>query len=152
MALTWPLERQGHPSPGPLSVEPIKTVQYLLRQHGSSEVAADGIFGPITDAAVRSFQADHGLLVDGIVGNQTWSTLLVRVSMGSRGDAVRGVQSQFQARNLSDDPNVGLQVDGIFGPQTNGAVRSFQQAVELAVDGVVGPLTWNALVNGALAL
>jgi len=152
MALSWPLERQGHPSPGPLSVEPIKSVQYLLLQHGHTNVAVDGIFGPITAAAVRDFQIAHGLLVDGVVGNQTWPALIVQVANGSRGDAVQAVQSQFQARNLSGDPSKGLQIDGIFGPQTEGTVRSFQQAVGIGVDGIVGLVTWNSLVNGALAL
>jgi peptidoglycan hydrolase-like protein with peptidoglycan-binding domain len=32
----------------------------------------DGIFGPKTDAAVRAYQADHSVTVDGIVGDQTW--------------------------------------------------------------------------------
>ncbi len=152
MALTWPIEREGQPSPGPLAVEPIKTVQYLLRQHGHTNVAADGVFGPITATAVEEFQGAHGLQSDGVVGNQTWPALIVQVANGSRGDAVRGVQSQFQARNLSGDASKGLQVDGIFGPLTEAAVRSFQQEVAIAVDGIVGPVTWNSLVNGALAL
>ena len=38
-------------------------------------VAADGEYGPITRAAVRSFQASHGLLVDGIAGPQTLGAL-----------------------------------------------------------------------------
>ncbi len=149
MALTWPIEREGHPSPGPLLVEPIKTVQYLLRQHGSANVVVDGIFGPKTAAGVRDFQTAHQLGVDGIVGNQTWPALIVQVETGSEGEAVRAVQSQFEAR--AGEPGRGLKVDGIFGPKTDDAVRAFQRATGLGVDGIVGPLTWNALVNGALA-
>jgi peptidoglycan hydrolase-like protein with peptidoglycan-binding domain len=151
MALNWPLLREGQPAPGPLSVEPIRTLQYHLRHHGHPEVVVDGIFGPITAAAVRAFQKSRSLKVDGIVGNQTWPALIVQVRQGSQGDPVRGVQSQFQARNLSGDPSKGLQVDGIFGPKTDAAVRGFQKAAGLGVDGIVGPFTWNALVNGALA-
>lgn len=152
MAMNWPTERQGQPSPGPLAHEPIRTVQYMLRQRGHPGVAADGVFGPITADAVREFQVSAALSVDGIVGNQTWPALVVQVSSGATGEAVRGLQSQFQARNLSGDPSKGLRVDGVFGPETAATVRSFQQAAGLAVDGVVGPITWNALVNGILAL
>jgi peptidoglycan hydrolase-like protein with peptidoglycan-binding domain len=85
------------------------------------------------------------------VGPQTWPILIVQVRQGSRGDAVKGVQEEFQFRNLSGDPNQGLQIDGIFGPLTDQAVRGFQDALGIGVDGIVGPLTWRALVSGMLA-
>ena len=106
----WPLTRKGDQQ------HPVQTLQYLLRARGHS-IAVDGIFGPQTDAAVRAFQQQNNLLVDGIVVPQTWSALIITVKQGSTGDAVRGVQQEFQFRNLSGDPSKGLQIDGIFGPR-----------------------------------
>jgi peptidoglycan hydrolase-like protein with peptidoglycan-binding domain len=145
----WPYTRQGDQQ------HPVQTLQYLLRARGHS-VTVDGIFGPQTDAAVRAFQQQRNLLVDGIVGPQTWSALIITVRQGSTGDAVRGVQQEFQFRNLSGDPSKGLAVDGIFGPKTDAAVRGFQQALHqdipsVTVDGIVGPVTWQALVSGMLS-
>jgi peptidoglycan hydrolase-like protein with peptidoglycan-binding domain len=145
----WPLVRKGDQQ------HPVKTLQYLLRARGHG-VAVDGIFGPQTDAAVRAFQGQKGLAVDGVVGPNTWSALIITVRKGSQGDAVRGVQEEFQFRNLSGDPNSGLQVDGIFGPKTDAAVRDFQRALHqdipsVTVDGIVGPVTWRALVSGMLS-
>jgi peptidoglycan hydrolase-like protein with peptidoglycan-binding domain len=140
--LPWPLTRQGDRE------HPVRTLQYLLRARGHT-VTVDGIFGPLTDAAVRAFQASRGLAVDGIVGPNTWTALIVQVQRGSRGDAVRGVQEEFRFR--AGEPSQALQVDGIFGPLTEAAVRGFQQALQLTVDGIVGPVTWRALVSGMLA-
>jgi len=145
----WPLVRQG------AQHHPVETLQYLLRARGHN-VTVDGIFGPATDSAVRAFQQQKGLAVDGIVGPATWSALIITVKQGSQGDAVRGVQEEFQFRNQSGDPNKGLQVDGIFGPKTDAAVRGFQQALHqeipsVTVDGIVGPVTWQALVSGMLS-
>jgi peptidoglycan hydrolase-like protein with peptidoglycan-binding domain len=39
-------------------------------------LVVDGLFGPRTAAAVWAFQQAHGLIVDGIVGPQTWHSLL----------------------------------------------------------------------------
>ena len=140
----WPVVRRG------ASGHPVRTLQHLLRAHGQ-QVAVDGIFGPLTEAAVKAVQTASGLTADGSAGPLTWARLIVQVRRGDRGDAVRGVQEEFQSRNLSGDPSQGLQIDGIFGPKTDEAVRGFQQALGLRVDAIVGPLTWRALVSGMLA-
>ena len=106
---------------------------------------------------MKAFQASHGLAADGIVAPMTWAALVVQIKKGNQGDAVRAVQEEFQFRNLSGDPSKGPQVDGIFGPITDAAVRGFQQALSLdiplvKVDGIVGPITWQALVSGMLSL
>jgi peptidoglycan hydrolase-like protein with peptidoglycan-binding domain len=140
MALTWPLEQQG--STG----EDVKTVQYLVTAHGYATLV-DGIFGPLTKAAVEAFQKSHGLGIDGIVGPQTWPQLIIEVQQGSTGEAVSAVQSQIHGRGLNASM---VAVDGIFGPITNDAVRAFQSLLGLAIDGIVGPQTWNHLINGYL--
>jgi peptidoglycan hydrolase-like protein with peptidoglycan-binding domain len=145
----WPVIAVG------LNGHPVKTLQYLLRTRGHS-VAVDGNFGPQTDAAVKAFQSSKGLTANGSVNAQTWSALIVQVKEGSHGDAVRGVQEEFQFRNESGNPNQGVQVDGDFGPQTDATVRAFQHALSLdiptmAVDGIVGPMTWQGLVSGMLS-
>lgn len=50
----------------------------LLQQRLSLQ--EDGIFGPITEEAVKAFQADNSLVVDGIVGAKTWASLNLKAS------------------------------------------------------------------------
>jgi peptidoglycan hydrolase-like protein with peptidoglycan-binding domain len=145
----WPVVQIGHHG------HPVETLQFLLRARGH-QLAVDGVFGPATAAAAKAFQASKGLPSDGVINAQTWTALIMRVKRGDRGDAVRGVQQEFQFRNESGHPSQGVQVDGIFGPQTDAAVRGFQHALSLdipavVVDGIVGPITWQALVSAMLS-
>lgn len=52
----------------------VLTLQRLLLQHGY-RVVTDGLFGPATELAVRTFQVRHKLVGDGKVGPKTWAAL-----------------------------------------------------------------------------
>lgn len=54
----------------------VTKAQAILTANFGQDIAADGLFGALTDQAVRNVQRFFGLDVDGIVGPQTWGTLL----------------------------------------------------------------------------
>ncbi|MYS21862.1 Peptidoglycan-binding (PGRP) domain of peptidoglycan hydrolases-containing protein [Streptomyces sp. DvalAA-14] len=118
----------------------VEAAQYLLDEHGAS-IAADGQFGAGTFAATEAYQSAHGLGVDGQIGPQTWSSLIVQIQQGSTGDAVKAAQLELNRYGY------GLAVDGQFGSGTDSAARAFQSAHGLGVDGQIGPQTWETLIG-----
>lgn len=64
------------------------------------------------------------------------------------GPGATGEPARRAERALRRTPDLGLVVDGIFGPKLEAAVKSFQRGRNLTVDGIVGPLTWAALPDG----
>ena len=120
----------------------VVALQYLLRQQGYTNLIADGTFGAETQAKVKNFQNKNGIEEEGVVGQETWEALIVKVSQGNNGDAVKAVQFL-----LAKKYGYSLEVDGIFGPLTVEAVKSFQNKQGLTADGIVGPLTWQKLIG-----
>jgi peptidoglycan hydrolase-like protein with peptidoglycan-binding domain len=136
----------------------VRALQSFLEvfEHGPGPV--DGIFGPKTDSAVRSFQTERLLTIDGIVGSNTrgaigtLKTLADKASVldpdgriignGARGGDV--VELQGLLRVAGHNPGI---PDGYFGPRTEAAVRSFQQSQGITLDGVVGADTRAALTQ-----
>ena len=63
-----PTLRRGSASPD------VKTLQSMLNLKGAC-LAVDGVFGPLTEEAVRVFQTEYQLSADGVAGRQTWCAL-----------------------------------------------------------------------------
>jgi N-acetylmuramoyl-L-alanine amidase len=103
-----------------------------------------GTFGPGTETAVRSFQQSRLIAADGLIGRETWRTLVdAGYELGDRllfhrmpmlhGDDVADLQRQLNAIGFDPGP-----VDGIFGAATQAAVIDFQQNRGMAEDGIAG--------------
>jgi hypothetical protein len=74
---------EGVPAPPPVVANPLVTVreiQRALAELGYDPGPIDGIPGARTRAAIQRFQADHGLVADGIVGKKTRAKLQERLS------------------------------------------------------------------------
>jgi N-acetylmuramoyl-L-alanine amidase len=132
---------------------PVADVQRRLASLGftipSDELT--GVFGAHTKRAVQAFQQDRGLLVDGIVGDESWRELveaswrlgdrvLYLAAPHLRGDDVRDLQDRIATLGFESG-----RTDGIFGPQTEHGVREFQRNYGIPPDGIVAEQTVRAL-------
>ncbi len=125
------------------------------RRNAPVEVDADqpmDVFDERLDRAVRNFQQQRGLRVDGIVDRETYQALdEARWRLGDRilsyavrhpyvGDDVAGLQQRLIEMGFDCG-----RADGVFGPRTESALREFQRNVGLPPDGTCGPATLRAL-------
>jgi len=136
----------------------VRALQSFLDAFDLRPGQVDGIFGRKTRRAVKRFQDWRGLTIDGVVGPITRGeigyvkSLADKASVldpdgriignGSRGSDVAQLQALLKV--VGHDPGI---PDGYFGPNTEAAVRSFQQAQGIAIDGVVGPGTRASLTE-----
>lgn len=120
--------------------------------NGSQWTAPDAMFDHHLDGAVRAFQQQRGLLVDGVVGTATYRalreasyrlgarTLAYQLSAPLYGDDVATLQTRLQDLGFYSS-----RVDGFFGPNTHAGLSSFQREIGLASDGICGPQTLRSL-------
>mgnify|MGYP002652762876 CR=1 FL=1 len=89
---------------------------------------------PTTGALVAAAPAMAAPGTGTTTPSATTPTVKPVLFFGSRGEAVKAIQAQLQ-----------VNADGIFGPATLSAVKSFQRSNGLYADGIVGKLTWAKL-------
>lgn len=141
--------RQGDRGP---AVEDVQR-RLLALGYELGPTGVDGVFLGATRSAVRSFQQGLGLTEDGIVGGETWASLVdATFTLGDRvlylrsplfhGRDVEALQRALNALGFSCGA-----ADGMFGAYTERAVREFQLSCGLPVDGIVGSETVRS-VNG----
>lgn len=146
--------------------EAVRFAQQRLMAYGY-RLGFNGQYGSQMKAAVEHFQAYYGgLVVDGIIGENTWSALcddefsrlgwdffyalkttkypynvqMPELYEGQIGNAVECLQLRLHAKGFFR-----LYIDGVFGQNTRAAVEEFQRREGLKVDGIVGQLTWRKL-------
>jgi N-acetylmuramoyl-L-alanine amidase len=126
--------------------EPVHDIQERLSALGYPiDPDPDAVFGVGTERAVIGFQQSRSIAADGIVGPETWRTLVdAGFRLGDRilyyrlpmlhGEDVATLQRDLNALGFEAG-----NVDGIFGPDTLRAVIDFQQNRGMAEDGTAGP-------------
>lgn len=118
--------------------------EYLNNKYGANLVL-DNIYGQKTKSALikalqheLNIQYNKGLAEDGIFGNNTYNACIT-VKQGAEGNITRLIQTALFVKGYK------LDVDGIFGEDTNNKIRDFQNKNGLVVDGIVGKNTFRVL-------
>lgn len=135
----------------------------LQRFLGMKTVDQDGVFGPTTSGALRSFQGRSGIAADGVVGPATMAALK---KAGMAAEDARSLALRIETGNPIREGESGSHVRGLqrllgfgpagqtgtFGPTTRAAVEDAQRRLlgmtpQSPGWGGVGPLTYRALQN-----
>ena len=132
----------------------------------------DGFFDQSTEDAVKKYQEVFNLVPDGIVGKATWNSInyiynAVKklYTVNSEGLSVSEIETSYENELKLGDSSRNVYVlqyylsyislfyptittitpDGDFGPGTDAAVRSYQQAFGFDATGIVDEITWDSI-------
>ena len=121
-----------------------------LSQWGSQNLATQGYD---STQILRSYYGNVEIVSNAPQQGITTSYPGTALRRGTSGPSVVVIQTELNriSQNYPAIPKINP-VDGIFGAQTEAAVRKFQEVFNLTVDGIVGRSTWYALVRYYIAV
>ena len=154
----------------------VETIQYMLKYISLynpqvPEIKKDGIFGPLTEEAVKDFQKYIGLEPNGIIDDITYSALYdsyrgiinslpdsqfigkgrpypgFPLGTGQKNEYVKYLQEYLNVISEVVPSVKRLSQDGIFGPLTENDVKEFQKYKGITANGIVAINTWDAIVS-----
>lgn len=166
-------QQQAQKQSVPMQASPgsVLMIQQFLQQQGHYDGSLDGLWGPSTQEAVRRFQQQAGVEPDGHLSFQTLAAMGADVQQLAQAQqpqqaAIDQPAGQPAAQQVPDQ-DVGLQIsgdsvamiqqvlqqqghyqaeiDGLWGPQTEQAIRQFQDKQGIEADGQLGFETLAAL-------
>ncbi|BAY33245.1 cell wall hydrolase/autolysin [Nostoc carneum NIES-2107] len=119
-----------------------KTLNQLkITDTNGKPLKEDGISGNSTRSAVAKFQRVAGVPETGTADKATWDAInlilakrIIRLNHAG-GPVIRYLQYRL-----------GVDVDGVYGPQTESVVKNFQKQNSLVADGIIGPASWQKLI------
>lgn len=86
--------------------ESVKKLQQKLKDLHLYDGKVEGVFGPVTEESVKWYQKNNGLLVDGVVGRQTWNSLFPPEKQISSNSTSKTKTGSIISQSISstDDP------------------------------------------------
>jgi N-acetylmuramoyl-L-alanine amidase len=116
--------------------------QLKITDKNGKPLVEDGTTDPQTKSAIEKFQAITGIQQTGIAGETTWKAInLILAKRIIRPNHAGGVPVRYLQHRL------GVDNDGVYGPNTEKAVKEFQRKNGLFADGIIGPITWQKLIG-----
>jgi N-acetylmuramoyl-L-alanine amidase len=116
--------------------------QLKITDKDGKKLVEDNKLDPETISALHKLQDIVGIEKTDNVGDATWKVVnlilakrIIRVNHAG-GPVVRYLQHRL-----------GIQINGVYSPQSEEAIKKFQSQNGLQADGIVGPLTWEKLIG-----
>ncbi len=138
----------------------VHRLQYFLNAFDNAGLKVNGSDGPLTTAAVTTYQQRNSLTANGTVDSKTWTSLEAKANTMSKQDPCSAHPTLQQGMNdpvggyncihrlqyfLNLYDNAGLKYNGSDGPLTTTAVTTYQKNNSLTANGVVDSNTWTSL-------